>query len=138
VTSAAQLLASGRAPRNADSYTRAARAYMAEHLTEDLDVSRIAEHLGISASRLHALFRQKTGITPNDYLQRLRIDLACKELATSDAHITTIGLRLGFSSSQYFATCFRKYTGMTPGAFRRKGVAPSAQPSCREHGRKHP
>jgi AraC-like DNA-binding protein len=126
VTSAAQLLASGRASRNADSYTRAACDYMADHLTEDIDVSRIAEHLGISASRLHTLFRQKSGTTPNDYLQRLRIDAACKELAASDAAITTIGLRLGFSSSQYFATCFRKYTGMTPGAFRRKGATRSA------------
>jgi AraC family transcriptional regulator len=112
-----------RPSRQADTYTAAACAYMRDHLREDIDTQAITKHLGISASRFFCVFRENAGITPNDYLQRLRIDTACGMLATGNLPITTIAIDLGFATSQYFAQCFKKYTGMKPVEYRKKCIA---------------
>ena len=60
-------------------------------------------------------------MTPNDYLQRLRIDKARSMLGQTRKTVTEIAYSLGFSSSQYFCNVFRRYAGMTPINFRRDG-----------------
>ncbi len=116
---ATELLRGGPQPRTPDSYASAAVELMKRSIREPLSVKDIARHVGVSPSRLHGVFKQCLGMTPNDYLQRLRIDTACALLSTTDTTVTRIALDLGFASSQYFATCFRKYTGMSPLAYRR-------------------
>lgn len=109
-----------RSPRSVGNYVNAARLYMRSHLDSDVKIADVARHVGISMSRLHALFKKETGLTPNDFLQRLRIEKAETLLCATNTPVTRIALDLGFSSSQYFATCFRKYTGMAPAEFRAK------------------
>ncbi|WP_437231204.1 helix-turn-helix transcriptional regulator [Planctomicrobium sp. SH661] len=57
---------------------------------------------------------------PNDFLQRLRIKQAQTDLLETDLSITEIAFNNGFSTSQYFSTVFRKYTGDTPARFRKR------------------
>jgi len=84
----------------------------------------LAEAAGCSRSRLFQLFKQATGMTPNDYLQRLRVKEASAMLINQPgASITDVAFSNGFSSSQYFCNVFRKYTGTTPVAFRLRGGA---------------
>lgn len=116
---AAELLRGSPASRTADSYAAAAVDFMKRSLCEPVSVHAVAAHVGMSVSRLHAVFKQRLGMTPNDYLQRLRVDSACALLSTTRMPITRIALELGFASSQYFATCFRKYVGMSPRTYRR-------------------
>ena len=60
-----------------------------------------------------------TGLTPNDYLLRLRVKKAQELLAQSRQSLTDVGLATGFSSGQYFSNVFRKYTGQTPREYQR-------------------
>ena len=106
--------------REIDTYTAAAIEFMREHLNEDIGVCDICKRLGISAGRFHTIFKEHTGTSPNDYLQRLRVDTACALLASSKKSITTIALDLGFATSQYFAMCFKRYLGLTPRDYRNK------------------
>ena len=69
------------------------------------------------------MFKSETGLTPNDYVQRLRIGRACEILGGSDESITGIACRMGFSDSQYFARVFRKYMGETPSQYRDRTLA---------------
>ena len=81
-----------------------------DKLTVDT-LSSIAE---LSPSRFKALFKEKLGIPPAEYALRLRIEEARRRLAAEDATVTGVAIDLGFSSSQYFASSFKRLTRMTP------------------------
>lgn len=98
----------------------AAEAYLSEHLAEPVRMNDLARHLGLSRARVFELFKSATGLTPNDYLIRQRIDRGCQLLTTTKRSVTDIALACGFSSSQYFSNVFWKYTRMRPTEYRRK------------------
>lgn len=86
----------------------------------DLKIEEFAVRSGCSSTALRNRFKIETGYTPHEYVLHRRIEDARRELATTDRDITTIGYSLGFCSSQYFATVFRRHTGMPPSAYRIK------------------
>lgn len=96
-------------------------AHMAAHFHEPLPMPNLATAAGCGRARLFLLFKQSTGMTPNDYLQRLRVKKAGELLTRTGRTITEIAQATGYSSSQYFCNVFRKYTGTTPLAFRERG-----------------
>jgi len=101
-----------------DQAVRAAVAHMEQNYREPLSIGAIAEAVGCSRARLFQIFKDTTGVTPNDYLQRLRVSRAAHLLTTTGQGMTEIALQCGFETSQYFSTVFRKYQGTTPSAFR--------------------
>ncbi len=103
--------------------TRAAQAaidYMQAHLAEPLRMEAVAAAAQCSRSRLFQIFKESTGMAPNDYLQRVRVNHAQALLSAGDEPITSIALRCGFSTSQYFSNVFRKYSGSSPSDFRKR------------------
>lgn len=98
----------------------AAEDYLRRHLSEGLLMADVAKHLGVTRARLFEMFKRGTGMTPNDFLLQARIKKARELLLASDRTVTDIAFETGFSSSQYFSTVFRKYTGQAPVAFRQK------------------
>ena len=93
--------------------------YMKHNLDVDASIASLTKSVGCSRARLFVLFKESTGMTPNDFWQRLRIDLSVEMLKDPGKSITDVAFEVGFSSSQYFCTVFRKYTGTTPSAYRR-------------------
>jgi len=104
--------------RTSNDYVRAAVNYMQEHLTEPLEVTDVAVYLDISTSRLYAMFKESTGLTPNDYLLRLRVSRAKKLIAETGDSLSAIAEKTGLGSSQYLCRVFRKYTGHRPSHYR--------------------
>ncbi len=96
----------------------AARDYVAEHLEGLCTVQDLAEHVGLSPSRLRARFRAELGVSPSEYILRRRIDRAIEWMIDTDFTITDIAHRLDFSSSQYFATVFKRFMTCSPSKFR--------------------
>ena len=96
----------------------AAIDYMRNHLNEPFSVGKLVNHIGYGRSRLFELFRANTGMTPNDYLRRLRLEAARELLSNTSRSVTEIAFKVGFNSSQYFSTVFLQYTGLTPTGFR--------------------
>lgn len=97
---------------------QAAEVYFQKHFAEPFGMGAVARHIGLSESRFYERFRRETGRTPADYLQRLRCTRAREMLRAGTLDVTRIALACGFSSSQYFAKCFRKFTGCAPSAYR--------------------
>lgn len=93
--------------------------HIARHLHAPLYVPELARAIHLSESRFKARFRQEVGLPPGEYILRAKIAAACTELHQSGTRVTELAHRLGFSSSQYFATVFRRFTGLTPTAFAR-------------------
>ena len=87
---------------------------------EELTVDRLARIAGLSASRFQALFKQETGIPPAEFALRARVAEAGHRLTRPGADVTSVAFSLGFSSSQYFASAFRRFTNMAPSELLRK------------------
>lgn len=92
--------------------------YISANINEEITISQLADRAGLSVSRLKARFREETGLPPGEYVLRQKIELAKILLKDSDNSIIDISCRLSFSSSQYFATVFKRFTTLTPSEFR--------------------
>jgi AraC family L-rhamnose operon regulatory protein RhaS len=103
--------------------------YIEAHLAgPELDVVGVDDLCacaGLSRSRVFQLFGRYAGQSPASYINMKRIERAKNLLRKTDTAITQIALDLGFSSSQHFATSFKRATGLTPKAFRVSGHAGS-------------
>ena len=97
-----------------------AQQWMQQHISEDYAIERAAATVKLSVTHFHELFRRETGYAPGEWRNRLRIKHARQLLRHSELSITQITMRCGFSSSQYFATAFRKIVGFTPSDYREK------------------
>ena len=78
----------------------------------------VADQLGLGERELRGRFLTEVGCTPAQYLTRLRVQAAQQRLAESPQRVTQIAFDLGFTSSQYFATFFRKHVGQSPAEYR--------------------
>ncbi len=82
----------------------------------------LADSAHLSLAWFKARFRKEVGLAPGSYIALRKIERARVLLARPAASITRIAMDLGFSTSQYFATVFRRYTGMTPRAYREQAL----------------
>jgi AraC-like DNA-binding protein len=103
---------------------RRATAWMEQGLGEDFAVAQAAQRVGLSVAQFHVRFRRETGFAPGLWRTRRRIALAKSLLRRPDASITQVAMDCGFSTSQYFATVFKKMVGLTPGEYRRRVFLP--------------
>ncbi|MBA3686685.1 MAG: helix-turn-helix transcriptional regulator [Planctomycetes bacterium] len=117
---------SHRAAAEPSPRIRAAQAHALARLGREVPVAELAHAAGLSASRFHDRFVAEVGETPADWARRQRIVEAKRLLSLSAKPITALALALGFPSSQYFATVFRRYTGLTPRQYRERSLSPDA------------
>ncbi len=89
-------------------------------LSERIDIDRLVAHIGYSRTQVFTLFRENTGLTPADFLTRLRVRKACSLLETTALPACRIAKQCGFSSASAFNAVFRRRTGTTPLAWRGK------------------
>jgi AraC family transcriptional regulator len=93
--------------------------YVAEHLSENVSLSRMAELARLSPNHFAHAFRQSFGVPPHRYHMMCRVEEAKTLLAKPGVSITEIGMRLGFKETSAFSAGFHKMTGMSPTQFRR-------------------
>ncbi len=79
------------------------------------DLAAIAQ---INEKYLCRFFKEFTGQTPIDYINRLRVDRACYEMNVNRLNVTEAAYECGFNELSYFSKIFKKYKGMTPGQYR--------------------
>lgn len=97
-----------------------ALSLMSARLGEPLCIEEVAASVGLSVSRFSERFREETGLPPTEWRVRRRVEEAKRLLSGPNATVTQVAHSLGFASSQYFATAFKKYTGRTPTDYRRE------------------
>lgn len=92
--------------------------WMAEHVSEEFSLDRLAEHGGLSKFHFNRLFKSATGISPSHYNINLRINLARRLLRETKKSIVEIALEVGYATPSHFAQIFRKETGLSPSDYR--------------------
>ncbi len=85
-----------------------------QSLEEPPSIQHLARVAGLSESAFRKQFREVVGCAPHDYITRRRVQAAQALLASGGKSITEVAMALGFSSSQYFATVFKRVTGQSP------------------------
>lgn len=92
--------------------------YLRQNYHKHLSLDDLAAQVFLSKDYFARLFRETTGMPISALLQQIRIDEACKHLASTDTKIDDIAAICGFNDNQYFYRIFKKVTGMTPRQYR--------------------
>jgi AraC-like DNA-binding protein/quercetin dioxygenase-like cupin family protein len=93
--------------------------WMESHLSESFTLEDVAQASSVSVAGLHERFQRELGTTPAEWRMQKRIERAKLLLVHApEKSVTEIALHLGFGSSQYFATAFKRYTAHTPTEYR--------------------
>ena len=85
---------------------------------QNLTVSSIAASVGVHPVYLSRVFRRFQQQTIGDYLHKLRIQFALKEMAKAEMDLAGVAAAAGFADQSHFTRVFKDLVGMTPGAFR--------------------
>jgi AraC-like DNA-binding protein len=109
----------GPAVPQRDWRIRKALRVLQERVGEPCELDAVAREVGLSRPHFYKLFRAQIGITPNIYLNTLRMERAIARLAESQAAVSEIGLDLGFSSQASFSRFFIANGVVPPSAYRR-------------------
>jgi AraC-like DNA-binding protein len=117
--------------------TRPLTDKMAENVVEDLAIARVLARLrecptqqyqnamlaklaGLSVRAFERRFRKLFRLTPQHYIRRLRVRLACQALVYSGRRLADIAVAHGFADQSHFGREFRRETGMSPCAYRKR------------------
>jgi len=101
-----------------NSYIEYALRYIHDHHAERITLADIAYRSFVSKSYFSTLFKNETGMSFSNYLQKLRIDTACELLKTTGLPVQSIVEKTGFCDYKFFYDTFKKIKNMTPGEFR--------------------
>lgn len=102
------------------SQFRRVLAYINERISRTVTLSDLAREARLSAAYFSQRFKSSTGVSPHQYLLRLRICKAKKLLEESESPVIEIAAECGFQTQQHFARIFRRLTMRTPTEHRRQ------------------
>lgn len=95
-----------------------ARELLHAQFGETLTHDAMAKIVGVHPVHLATAFRRYFNCTIGEYVRRLRIEFASRQISTSAESLCEIGLAAGFSDQSHFSKVFKNHTGMSPGRFR--------------------
>lgn len=96
-----------------------------KHLDDvNFSVEQLANELCIGRSNLYRKIKRLADSTPNDFIRLIRLKKAAQMIREGNYRIVEIGYMTGFTSSSYFAKCFKKQFGMLPKEFANKSDIP--------------
>lgn len=111
-------------PADLNSYKKsilAAMQIIADNFHKPISVAYVAESLNVSESHLMHLFKNSLGRTFNETLTMYRISKAKELLKTGKYRVNEVSDKVGFNDVKYFASVFRKFTGITPSDYQERG-----------------
>lgn len=107
-----------------DRYINEAVYYMEHNCDKKLQVQDIASHVGLNCCYFQRIFHEHTGMTPWEYIIRLRVSRACDLFASPNATNESVANSLGWEPSVLYRN-FKRIVGSTPSQYRRELQAKS-------------
>lgn len=95
-----------------------ARAFIAEHHTDEINLTAVARAVNMSTCHFCKIFRRSTGLTFTAYVARVRVESVCRRLPNPHASISEAAYAAGFQSLSQFSRVFRRVMGKTPTEYR--------------------
>ena len=97
--------------------------FMQSNLDKGLALSDLAASVNLSVSHYTFLFKKKTGFSPIDYFNHLKIQKACQYLQFTDLRIREIAFKVGIDDQFYFSRLFNRTMGFGPKEYRKNRSA---------------
>jgi len=94
--------------------------YLMNNYHEDIDLKRLAELVNMAEGSLCRFFKMNMGMTVFEYLNQLKVELACKLLMDRDLSILEVCLDSGFNNLSHFNKQFKKINGLPPSEYRNR------------------
>ena len=88
--------------------------------SSSLDVTFICKEIGMSRASLYNKLKALTDMGANDYINKFRMEKAITLITGTEMSFTEIAEKVGFTTSRYFSTAFKQYTGETPTQYKEK------------------
>lgn len=97
-------------------------SFMQQHIDKMLPLQNMAESVHLSASHFSFLFRKKTGFSPVEYFNHLKVQKACQYLLFTDLKVKEIAGKLGIDDPYYFSRMFTRLMSVSPNSYRTKRI----------------
>ena len=104
--------------RKPPAWLERAREFLHENFAESMHLSEVAKIAEVHPVHLVRVFRSFYRCTIGEYVRKLRVEFASRELSTSDLPLAAIALSAGFSDQSHLSRTFRQHTGLSPSEFR--------------------
>jgi len=102
-----------------DSRVQITTAFLESNLHRKITASELAQAANLSSSHLSRLFKSQTGLSPGEYLRRLRMEKARHLTATSLLSVKEIMVAAGYTSKSHFLRHFKRSFRVTPSEYRK-------------------
>lgn len=116
------------------SLIRTIHKFIEEHLSQDVTLQTIADHVHMHPVYVSKMYKQETGINISEYIHRLRMEKAVFLLANSREKTYEIAAKLGYQRSHSFIHAFKKEYGLTPQEYREQRTKGAADARCPNGG----
>ncbi len=95
------------------------REFLHDNFSESLAMDEIAEIVGVHPVHLARVFREQNGCTIGEYLRRLRVEFAARQISTTDLPLGEIAHTAGFSDHSHLTRTFKQHFHLTPSEYRK-------------------
>lgn len=109
-----------------DAYVKYAVQYMQFNYNQKININDIASYVGINRSYFSYIFKQKTGISPKEFLRNCRIEKAEKLLTETTLSVSDIAGQVGYPDPFTFSKFFKNITGLSPRDYRNRKTRPAS------------
>ena len=98
-------------------FVSSVQAFINENFRQEITLDSLAQYFSVNKYHLQKTFKHYTGLSPNDYLSRIRLDHAKQLLRTTGEPVIEIAQEVGYTVT-YFDKIFKRYEGITPRGYR--------------------
>lgn len=105
---------------HADETIKEVQQYIEKNIEEKISVDFLANRYAISSRNFIRRFKKATQNTPFEYIQRVKVEVAKKNFESTTLNINQVMYNVGYIDEKAFRKTFKKYTGLSPIAYRRK------------------
>jgi len=103
-----------------DEPIKKAQEYIEDNVTEKITIEHLASRFAIGRRHFERRFKKATHNTPVEYMQRVKMEAAKKQLENSRKNVSEVMFEVGYSDTKAFRTVFKKITGLSPNDYKNK------------------
>ena len=101
-----------------------AQDWLRDHSSVASPVEQLVARSGLAERTFKRRFKAATGLSPLDYVQRMRVEEAKRRLERTEDSVEAVGWRVGYEDAAFFRRLFKRTTGLTPAAYRKRYRVP--------------
>ncbi len=109
----------GSKEKNLPRWFKEAKDFLHDNFAESFALETVAQVAGVHPAHLSRVFREKFGCTVGEYVRRLRVENACRQISTTDAPLSEIAAHAGFFDQSHLNKTFKNLFNLTPYEYRK-------------------